>query len=63
MIICTAKWNGSEAKITFTKEFKECDWITKADALVDIRWEIEKLYEKTLKAERKAKLNDTSKDI
>ena len=62
MIICTVKWNGSEAKITFTKEFNECNWLTKADAFNDIRWEIEHLYDKNLKSQRKAKLNDTSQD-
>ena len=53
MQICKVVWTGEEAKVTFTKEFLECDWLIRADALVDIKFDVEKLYEETLKKENR----------
>jgi hypothetical protein len=57
MRVCSVVWNGEEAKIKFTKEFLGSDWLIKADALVDIRFDVEKLYEQTLKEHSYAKTN------
>lgn len=49
MRVCSVVWDGEQAKVKFTKEFLDSDWLIKADALVDIKFDVEKLYEQTLK--------------
>jgi hypothetical protein len=52
MRVCTVTWTGEEAKVTFNEEFLESDWLIKADALVDVKYEVEKLYEQVMKGRR-----------
>ena len=46
----TINWSydKGEAKLSLSTEFKEADWITRADILQDALHDIEELYNKTL---------------
>jgi hypothetical protein len=41
--------DNGEAKVKVTPDFKEADWVLRADALQDALYELEKLYNETLK--------------
>jgi len=62
MYVCKVVWNGDEAKITFSKEFLDADWLIKADALTDIKYDVEQFYEKTMKERRYAESNSRTKN-
>jgi hypothetical protein len=46
----TVNWNPykDETKINLSPEFKESDWITRADVLQDAIHDLQDLYDKTL---------------
>ena len=52
MRIGTIRWNGEEAKITFSDNFHNAHYVLKYDALQDIIYEAKKMYEQ-LEKERK----------
>jgi hypothetical protein len=46
----TVNWSydKGEAKLSLSTEFKNADWITRADILQDALYDLEELYNKTL---------------
>jgi hypothetical protein len=51
MLMLRINWNNQkgEGKVTVTPDFREADWITKADLLQDAIYELEEMYNQTLK--------------
>jgi hypothetical protein len=51
MLMLRINWNyqKGEGKVTVTPDFREADWITKADLLQDAMHELEEMYNQTLK--------------
>jgi hypothetical protein len=51
MLMLRVNWNDQkgEAKVTVTPDFREASWITKADVLQDALYELEEMYNLTLK--------------
>jgi len=50
----TVNWSydKGEAKLSLSTEFKNADWITRADILQDALYDLEELYNKVLADER-----------
>jgi hypothetical protein len=51
MLMLKINWNyqKGEGSVTVTPDFRKADWITKADVLQDAMYELEEMYNLTLK--------------
>jgi hypothetical protein len=51
MLMLRINWNyqKGEGKVTVTPDFREASWVTKADLLQDAIYELEEMYNQTLK--------------
>lgn len=52
MIEIKIRWDGEEGKTKFSKDFRESNWVTRADMLVDAMHDLKAEYEKLFEEDR-----------